>query len=71
MESFTLKNVSFTYPEQEKKALEDISLTVEKGEFIVLCGASGCGKSTLLRQLKTVLAPHGVLEGEILFRELF
>ena len=67
MESFTLKNVSFTYPEQEKKALEDISLTVEKGEFIVLCGASGCGKSTLLRQLKSVLAPHGVLEGEILF----
>ena len=35
---------------------------------MVLCGPSGCGKSTLLRQLKTVLAPHGPLQGQILFQ---
>ncbi|MBQ8975607.1 MAG: ATP-binding cassette domain-containing protein [Oscillospiraceae bacterium] len=62
-----LKDLSFYYPEQEKPTLEHISLTVHEGEFLVLCGPSGCGKSTLMRQLKTVMAPHGVREGEILF----
>lgn len=67
MEIFTLKDISFAYPEQKKRALSDISFTVSEGEFIVLCGKSGCGKTTLLRQLKTVLAPHGNLEGEVLY----
>lgn len=67
MESFSFKNVSFTYPEQENKALRSISFDVSQGEFLILCGPSGCGKSTLLRHLKTCLTPHGVLEGEILF----
>lgn len=64
--SLELSHVSFTYPEQREKALDDLSLTVPAGAFLVLCGPSGCGKSTLLRQLKTVLAPHGIRSGEIL-----
>ena len=67
METFTIRNLSFSYPEQEAKAIDDLSLTVGQGEFLVICGPSGCGKSTLLRQLKTVLAPHGRRTGEILF----
>ena len=67
MEVFTIKHLSFAYPEQEKNAISDLSLSVQPGEFLVLCGPSGCGKSTLLRQLKTVLAPHGRRSGEILF----
>ena len=67
MENYIFKNVSFSYPEQEQKALKDISFEVVQGEFLVLCGPSGCGKSTLLRHLKTCLKPHGVLSGEILF----
>ena len=67
METFTIRNLSFAYPEQEAKAIDDFTLSVGKGEFVVLCGPSGCGKSTLLRQLKTVLAPHGRRTGEILF----
>ena len=67
MEAFTIQNLSFSYPEQRKKAIQDLTLTVRSGEFLVLCGPSGCGKSTLLRQLKTVLAPHGIRSGEILF----
>ena len=67
MENFSFKNVSFSYPEQENKALRNISFTVNQGEFLILCGPSGCGKSTLLRHLKTCLTPHGVLTGEILF----
>ncbi|MEE0264260.1 MAG: ATP-binding cassette domain-containing protein [Acutalibacteraceae bacterium] len=67
MENYIFKNVSFSYPEQEQKALEDISFEVVQGEFLVLCGPSGCGKSTLLRHLKACLKPHGALSGEILF----
>ncbi|MBR3836221.1 MAG: ATP-binding cassette domain-containing protein [Clostridia bacterium] len=67
MGNFSFRNVSFTYPEQENKALRCISFNVSQGEFIILCGPSGCGKSTLLRHLKTCLTPHGVLDGEILF----
>lgn len=67
MEVFTIRNLTFAYPEQEKHALSDLTLSVQPGEFLVLCGPSGCGKSTLLRQLKTVLAPHGRRSGEILF----
>ncbi|MGI6028892.1 MAG: ATP-binding cassette domain-containing protein [Candidatus Heteroscillospira sp.] len=65
--TFTIKNLTFSYPEQERNALESVTLTVKQGEFLVICGPSGCGKSTLLRQLKTVLAPHGRRTGEILF----
>ena len=67
MELFTINHLSFAYPEQEKQAISDLTLSVRPGEFLVLCGPSGCGKSTLLRQLKTVLAPHGRRSGEILF----
>ena len=67
MELFTINHLSFAYPEQEKQAISDLTLSVRPGEFLVLCGPSGCGKSTLLRQLKTVLAPHGRRNGEILF----
>ena len=58
MEVFTIKGLNFAYPEQAKNAISDLSLSIQPGEFLVLCGPSGCGKSTLLRQLKTVLAPH-------------
>ena len=67
MALFEIKNLTFTYPDAPKPALRNINLTVEDGEFIVLCGKSGCGKSTLLRHFKTVLSPYGKREGEILF----
>lgn len=67
MEIFEIRNLSFTYPEQTEKAIDSFSLSVSKGEFLVICGPSGCGKSTLLRQLKTALTPHGLRTGEIKF----
>ena len=69
MESFTIRNLTFSYPEQTKRALDKLTLSVAQGEFVALVGPSGCGKTTLLRQLKTVLAPHGDLRGEILFED--
>ena len=68
MEHFKIENLSFSYPTAKGKlSLKNIDLSVEKGEYIVLCGRSGSGKTTLLRQLKTVLAPHGKKTGRILF----
>lgn len=67
METYKIKNLTFTYPLKETSALDNISLDIKNGEFITICGKSGCGKSTLLRHLKTVLTPHGARNGEILF----
>lgn len=67
METFTVKNLTFTYPEAAGPALADVSFTVSPGEMIVICGQSGSGKSTLLRNLKPILAPYGQVQGEILF----
>ncbi len=67
MALLTLENLSFTYPGQAEKALDDISLQIEEGDFAVLCGQSGCGKTTLLRLLKPELAPHGTQTGTVLF----
>ena len=68
MESYSFKNVDFTYPEGEKKALRNISFAIQQGEFVILCGPSGCGKSTLLRHLKSCLTPHGLFSGEIRYQ---
>ena len=67
METFRIKNLTFTYPEKTEPALRDVSLEINMGEMVVLCGRSGCGKTTLLRNLKPLIAPHGSLEGTIEF----
>jgi len=67
VETIAIRDLTFFYPEQAAPALKHVSLAVNKGEFVTLCGKSGCGKTTLLRQLKSVLAPHGAKTGEILF----
>ena len=67
MEIYTIKNLTFSYPQSEKMVLNDLSFSIQQGQFVTLCGPSGCGKTTLLRQLKTALTPHGYRSGEILF----
>ncbi len=68
MELLKVEDLTFSYPNRSVKALKNISFTVEKGDFIALCGASGSGKTTLLRLLKPELSPLGELSGRISFR---
>lgn len=56
------QNVSKTYP-NGVKGLNDINLTIDKGEFVVIVGLSGAGKSTLLRSINRLIE---VTDGEIL-----
>ena len=68
MAHFNIENLTFSYAAAKgRHSLENVSLKVEQGEFLVLCGKSGSGKSTLLRHLKTVLTPNGKRTGEIAF----
>lgn len=70
MAHFEIKDLTFAYPTtKDKKSLDGVSLTIDRGEYVVLCGASGSGKTTLLRHLKSVLTPHGRCSGEILFHD--
>ena len=67
MAHFVIQDLTFSYPNRERPALDHLDLTIEQGTYVVLCGASGSGKTTLLRHLKSVLTPHGRRSGQILF----
>jgi energy-coupling factor transport system ATP-binding protein len=61
-----LRGVSYTYEGERAPILQEVSLRVDEGEFVLLLGPSGCGKSTLLYILNGII-PHslrGKLEGE-------
>jgi ABC transporter, ATP-binding protein len=64
-----LDDFSFTYTgadaAQKNAAVKHIGLTIERGSFVLLCGASGCGKTTVTRAINGLI-PHyyeGTLEG--------
>lgn len=55
------EHLSFTYPAEEGQtstvALEDVSLSIERGSFVVVLGHNGSGKSTLAKHMNAVLLP--------------
>lgn len=70
MAHFKIQHLTFTYPGADKPALEDVTLSIEPGEYLALCGKSGSGKTTLLSHLKSVLSPHGKRTGTVLFNDV-
>ncbi len=65
MEIIKVEDLSFSYPKEEKKALDYVNLSLREGDFYVLFGKSGSGKSTLLRHLKKELTPVGTKTGQV------
>lgn len=57
LHSITLEHVSFAYPSQSVNAVEDINLTLTKGEHIAIVGENGAGKTTLVRLLSGLYSP--------------
>ena len=55
-------DVSFAYKRGDTHEIDRLSLSVARGEVVVLCGPNGCGKSTLLKLVAGVLKP---LSGEV------
>ncbi len=66
MEKIRIENLTFQYPLSNNTALRGINLTINKSEFILVCGKSGCGKSTLLRHMKKSMVPYGAKSGDVL-----
>ncbi len=61
------KDLTYSYPGATKSSIEDVSISINKGDFVILTGPSGCGKTTLCRCFNGLI-PHfynGTLEGEI------
>ena len=67
MAHFAIEQLTFAYPGADCRALDGVSLEIEQGSYVVICGKSGCGKTTLLRHLKSALTPHGERAGRVLF----
>jgi energy-coupling factor transporter ATPase len=67
MVAIETKNLTYTYPGGTKPSINDVSIKVENGEFVLITGPSGCGKTTLCRCFNGLI-PHfyqGELKGEI------
>ncbi len=67
MKVVEVKKLTYFYPGRPSPALKDISFTLKKGEFVLVCGETGSGKSTLLACLNGLIPfeAGGTLTGEI------
>lgn len=57
MSIIDIQNLSFSYPDRKLDAVKDVSLSVDKGEYIAILGTNGSGKSTLARLICGYLSP--------------
>ncbi|MDH7563553.1 MAG: ATP-binding cassette domain-containing protein [Candidatus Bathyarchaeota archaeon] len=61
------RNLTYTYPGATRASIREVSLRIEKGEFVLITGPSGCGKTTLCRCFNGLIPSfyQGELEGEV------
>ena len=67
MAAISARNLSFKYAGAESPSMENVSISIEKGEFVILTGPSGCGKTTLCRCLNGLIPNFysGELTGDL------
>ncbi len=58
-DSVELKNIDYTYPNQDKAAIKNLSFAIKAGQSVVLCGRSGAGKTTVAKLCCGLLLPQG------------
>jgi energy-coupling factor transporter ATP-binding protein EcfA2 len=65
--AISARNLSFKYAGAESPSMENVSISIEKGEFVILTGPSGCGKTTLCRCLNGLIPNFysGELTGDL------
>lgn len=77
MEILQINNLTFSYAGSSDKvtkdslaakALSNVNLSINVGDFTVVAGPTGCGKSTLLKLLKREIVPLGEISGDILYK---
>jgi energy-coupling factor transporter ATP-binding protein EcfA2 len=52
-----VENLYYRYPTRTSYALEDVSLSIERGEFLAIIGQNGSGKTTLIKHFNGLLKP--------------
>ena len=64
-----IENLTFRYQRRSEPAIQDINLTLQAGEILLIAGASGCGKTTLARCINGLIprSYKGELQGKLLF----
>lgn len=71
MSDIRIENLNYAYPGTKKPVLNNINLTIPRGEFVLVAGPSGCGKSTLANALSGIIPTRipGPMRGKVYFSD--
>jgi energy-coupling factor transport system ATP-binding protein len=61
-----IKDLMFKYNTQNAPIIQNVNISIKKGQLVVVCGKTGCGKTTLLKSLKPLIREGGSQQGNVL-----